>query len=117
MNTSLAIGLSIVLIGAFFYISHWKGAEALFMIGFLLILIYTIIFKTTYKYYPLYNQNLKKGKDYSYLIRLIIFISILVRFHPKDGEILFYIILGLMAIDLCWTGIIYLKNYRNTPNH
>ncbi|MCX6326519.1 MAG: hypothetical protein NT144_07705 [Bacteroidia bacterium] len=42
IKASLAIGLSLVLIGAFFKISHWKGADALMIIGLVATLIYSL---------------------------------------------------------------------------
>lgn len=41
LKVSLATGLTLVLIGAFFKISHFKGADALMIIGLIITLIYT----------------------------------------------------------------------------
>jgi hypothetical protein len=41
LKVSLATGLTLVLIGAFLKISHFKGADALMIIGLIITLIYT----------------------------------------------------------------------------
>ena len=54
LKVSLYVGLGLVILGAFAKISHWKGADAIIIIGFVVTLIYTIT-----QYSINYTNNVK----------------------------------------------------------
>lgn len=63
IKVSLGIGLTLVVLGAFFKISHWKGADALFIIGLAATLIYSVTEVLTNYHNQVKIQTIKSGRD------------------------------------------------------
>jgi hypothetical protein len=63
IKVSLGIGLSLVLLGAFFKISHWKGGDVLMIIGLVATLIYSVIEVSTNYHNQIKIQPIKSSRD------------------------------------------------------
>jgi len=63
IKVSLGIGLTAVILGAFFRISHWKGADVLFIVGLAATLIYSVAEISTNYYNQIKIQTIKSVRD------------------------------------------------------
>lgn len=53
IKLSLPIGLGLILLGSYTKITHWKFADGLFIIGFLILVVYTVNYYHTVKLRPM----------------------------------------------------------------
>lgn len=102
LNVSLTIGLILILLGAFFKISHLQGADVLMIIGFVAILIYTLNINATMYYLVQW---------FTWAFAAILFIG---TDRPIKNMIIKIIILGLLATYLVWIGIRDFKTKSKT---
>jgi hypothetical protein len=106
----LAIGLSLVLLGAFFKISHWKGADALMIIGIVATLIYSLTeLSTKYKNQieiqaSSFTRDTLINTSFSIGFCITIYESYLKTFH-LHGSVVLLVLGGIATLTFMLTAL------------
>ena len=117
IKVSLGIGLTFVVLGALFKISHWKGSDMLFIVALAATLIYSVAEISTNYYNQIKIQTIKSGRDtvinVSFAIGFsFLLISAIFRISNWQGAQTLYIG-GLLAILVYMVVALY-EVFRST---